>query len=172
MRGLSIVTVLMMVLCLSFTASAQMTTYYFSPIPAIGVGPNGLPTKKIDVNPYCCPSTAINVTTQQNVSERDFQWVLIPLSLPQGVIRSVTVCYGIKGKEKAYISQTRITSMTTPNRANVLLDDGTDRHSMRPTCYNVEGEVPIKGTMTLALKVVLNPGDQIRIGSIAVDVEQ
>ena len=111
----------------------RIKTWYFSPIPAIGVGPNGLPTKNIAVNPYCCPSDAIQVTAVGSAGENDFQWVNIPLSLPADTIISVQVCYNTTNG--AYISQTRLSNMTTPDHATVVLDDPTDQKSAAATCY-------------------------------------
>ncbi|MEO6039274.1 MAG: hypothetical protein ABIQ93_12750, partial [Saprospiraceae bacterium] len=90
------------------TPAPKDQNWYFSPLTASGVGPNGLPTKKIDVKPYCCPPDAIEITSPSDVSDGDLQWVNIPLSLPGGKINSVTVCYQIKGGG-AFISQVRLT---------------------------------------------------------------
>ena len=153
----------------SFAPAPPPGIYYFSPIPAIGVGPNGLPTKKINVTPYCCPSVAIEITGIGPVVENDFQWVNIPLSLPEGVIKAVRVCYGTKNK--AYISQTRLTVMTTPDKATVMLDDPTNQTSPAPTCYDSKANVSVNGTITLSLKVVIPPGGSITIGSVQIDMQ-
>jgi hypothetical protein len=141
---------------------------YVSPIPAIGVGPNGLPTKKITVAPYCCPSDAIEITGMGPVGENDFQWVNIPLELPAGRIKGVRVCYGTKNK--AYISQTRLSAMTTPDKALVVLDDPANQASAVPTCYNTVANVIVDATITLSLKVVIPAGGSITIGSIEIDM--
>lgn len=144
-------------------------TWYFSPIPAIGVGPNGLPTKKINVAPFCCPSDAIEITAPGIVVENDFQWVNIPLSLPGDTIKSVRVCYS--ATNNAYISQTRLANMSTPDNATVVLDDGTDQAAAAATCYTTPANAKVDGTITLSLKVVLPQNASIRIGSIAVSVK-
>jgi len=144
-------------------------TFYFSPIPSIGVGPNGLPTKKINVSPFCCPSDAIEITAAGVVTEGDLQWVNIPLSLPADSIQSVTVCYSSTGN--AYISQTRLTNMTTPDHATVVLDDATNQVSAAATCYTVPAGTKVNGTITLSLKVVIPQNGSIRIGGISVSLK-
>lgn len=144
--------------------------WYFSPIPAIGVGPNGLPTKKIDVKPYCCPSDAIEITSVTGATDNDLQWVNIPLSLPAGKINSVTVCYQVKGGN-SFISQVSLTKMTLPNSTLTLHDDPTDLKSTAPTCYTskVNGAV-INGTITLSLRVAVAVNESIQVGGISLDI--
>jgi hypothetical protein len=142
---------------------------FVSPMSAIGVGPNGLPSKKITVAPYCCPSDAIEVTAAGPVGENDLQWVNIPLELPAGRIRGVRVCYSTKNK--AYISQTRLSAMTTPDKALVVLDDPANQASPFPTCYNTVANVTVNATITLSLKVVIPAGGTITIGSIQIDIQ-
>lgn len=150
--------------------AAAQHSWTYSPLPAVGVGPSGPATAKIEVEPFCCPSTAIVVTAKAPVAEGDFQWVNLGLPGPIGPeIESAEVCYSLKTAEKGgtYISQTRLTDMTTPDAAHVRTDDATDRKAPGPTCYKIEvGFVP-KGTVTLALKVVIgNAGDEIRVGMV------
>jgi len=152
----------------SITATGSKT-FYFSPIPSIGVGPNGLPTKKINVNPFCCPSDAIEITAAGIVTEDDLQWVNIPLSLPADTIQSVRICYSSTGN--AYISQTRLANMTTPDHATVVLDDATNQVSAAATCYTVPAHVKVDGTITLALKLVIPQNGSVRIGSISVSLK-
>lgn len=150
--------------------TATNQNWYFSPIPSIGVGPNGLPTKKIDVKPYCCPSDAIEITSVTGATDNDLQWVNIPLSLPAGKINSVTVCYQVKGGN-SFISQVRLAKMTLPNSASVIHDDGTDLKSSSPTCYTskVSGAV-IDGTITLSLRVAVAANESIQVGGISLDI--
>lgn len=144
--------------------------WYFSPIPSIGVGPNGLPTKKIDLKPYCCPSDAIEITSPSGATDDDLQWVNVPLSLPAGKINSVTVCYQVKGTN-SFISQVRLAKMTLPNSAAVVHDDGTDLKSTSPTCYTSKvGSAVIDGTITLSLRVAVAHGESIQVGGISLDV--
>ena len=144
-------------------------TIYFSPIPSIGVGPNGLPTKKITVTPYCCPSDAIEIIAANGATEDDLQWVNIPLSLPGDTITAVKVCYS--SSNNAYISQTRLATMGAPDHATVMLDDATDQKSAAATCYTVATNSKVDGTVTLALKVVVPATGALRIGSIAITVK-
>jgi hypothetical protein len=152
--------------CKNTAQTEKNTTWYFSPIPSIGVGPNGLPTKKINVLPYCCPTDAIEITGTGIVSDNDFQWVNIPLHLPADTIKSVSVCYSTLNN--AYISQTRLAVMTTPDQSLVKLDDATDQTSSSPTCYTVAANTKVDGTVTLSLRVVIPQNGTIRIGSISI----
>ena len=145
-------------------------TWYFSPIPAIGIGPNGLPTKKIEVKPYCCPSDAIEITSVVGATDADLQWVNIPLSLPAGKINSVTICYQVKGSN-SFISQVRLAKMTLPNSAGVIHDDGTDLKSTSPTCYTSKvGSAVIDGTVTLSLRIAVAANESIQVGGISLDI--
>lgn len=143
-----------------------------SPLGGIAVGPAGLRDVKIYAAPYCCPSTALEVRAKEVISELHFQWVNFGFNLAregdQKPISGVEVCYEIKSAVpgRSYISQTRLTDMTTPNVALVRFDDGTDRTDLGPQCYTVDvGYIP-QGATTLALKVVIGDlGDSIIIGS-------
>lgn len=144
-------------------------TQFFSPLSAVPVGPNGPAGNKVKVSAYCCPSTALEISTNQPVAENDFQWINIPLDgLNAGVIARLTVCYQVQGNGGSYISQVRLTEMMAPNAAAVKVDDGTDLKSTVPTCYTTKAAYAVNGTTTLALKVVMRPGDKIIIGGITV----
>jgi hypothetical protein len=160
-------------LLFAFPSQAQSTMTYSpltgSPDPA---------STKIKTEMYCCPSTALLIKASQPVGANDLEWVILGLSVPGTAvgrrITGVEVCYEIKAPvpDTAYISQTRLTDMTTPNVANVRLDDGTKRTAAGPKCYKTAGTgttAPFvaKGTVTLALRVVLsNPRDEIRVGMV------
>lgn len=151
-------------------AQSAMT---YSPLTGNGVGPNGPAGAKIKTEPYCCPSTALLVKANQPVGENDFQWVDLGLSVPGSAagrrIAGVQVCYEIHAPlpDTTYISQTRLTDMTTPNAATVTLDDPTKRLAPGPTCYTVRSAFRAKGTVTLSLKVVFgNIRDEIRLGMV------
>ena len=144
---------------------------FVSPLGAIAVGPNGLPTNKAKIQPYCCPSDAIEISTSTVITENDFQWILIPLQVHKSEIKGVSVCYSVSSKTTGatYISQTRLTQMTTPDKALVVLDDPTNRTAMGPACYTVPASVSVEGTITLELKVVFgSANDKIRIGGITI----
>lgn len=107
------------------------------------------------------------------VGETDLQWVLFGLTVPESSpprpITGVEICYAIQSpkRDSTYISQTRLSDMTTPNVANVKLDDPTDRLGPGPICYRVKANFTPRGTVTLHLKVVFaNAVDEIRIGMI------
>ena len=141
----------------------------FSPLTAIPVGPAG-PPSMLSVAPHSGPSTAVVVTAGSVVKETDFQWVLLGLTVPTGTqITGVVVCYQVIGGRSTYISQVRLTQMTTPDAALVVHDDPTNLTSTTPTCYKspVSG-VTVKGTITLELKMVIGKKtDKILVGGIA-----
>jgi hypothetical protein len=144
-------------------------TQFFSPLSADPVGPNGPASNKVKVTTYCCPSTAVEVSTNVPVGENDFQWINIPLDgLDAGPIGKLVVCYQIQGTGGSYISQTRLTEMMAPNAAAVKVDDPTDLNSTVPTCFSTRAGYVVGGTTTLSLKVVLRPGDKIIIGGITI----
>lgn len=153
--------------------SDAQSTMSYSPLTGIGVGPNGLAGAKIKTEPYCCPSTALVVKANQPVGPGDNQWVLLGLSVPGSRtgqrITGIDICYEIHAAaaDSTYIWQTRLTAMTTPNSANVVLDDPTKRMAPGPTCYGIKTALNPRGTVTLALKVVFsNIQDEIRIGMV------
>ena len=156
----------------SLPSFAQGTMTY-SPLTGIAVGPSGPASAKIKAEPYCCPSTALVVKANQPVSGSDDQWVNLGLSVPGSRagerITGVEVCYEIHAvnPDTTYIWQTRLTAMTTPNAANVILDDPIKRKGPGPTCYGIKTTLNARGTVTLALKVVFaNTQDEIRIGMV------
>lgn len=155
---------------LATPALAQPPAWTYSPLTAVGGGPSGPATAKISVEPYCCPSTALLVKAASPVAEGDFQWVELGLTVPSGLeITSVEVCYSLKTAKQGgtYISQTRLTDMTTPDAAHVKMDDPTDRTAPGPVCYVSQAGFKSEGTVTLALKVVFaDPKDEIRIGMV------
>jgi hypothetical protein len=102
--------------------------------------------------------------------ESDFQWVSLGLSVPDGIkVKGVQVCYQIIGGKSTYISQVRLTQMTTPNQALVIHDDPTNLMSTAPVCYkSAASGFSIKGTITLELKIVIGAkGEKILVGCIA-----
>ena len=90
---------------------------------------------------------------------------------PDGAtIRGVVVCYRIvtAKPDSTYISQTRLTEMTTPNVATVRHDDGTNLTSTLPVCYTSMGSpFTVHGTITLELKMVFgSTSDKILVGGL------
>lgn len=171
-----LVAVLLAVPALGQPAMAKAEhAWTYSPLTAVGVGPSGPATAKILVEPYCCPSTAVVVQAESKVAEDDFQWVNLGLTVPAvAEIQAVEVCYELKTSKPGatYISQTRLTDMTTPDVAHVKLDDATDRKDSGPACYTVEAGFQPEGTVTLALKMVFgSTEDEIRIGMVKLQHE-
>jgi hypothetical protein len=159
--------------CIVAVPSHAQSAMTYSPLTGTGVGPNGPASAKIKTEPYCCPSTALLVKATQPVGESDFQWVDLGLSVPGSPagrrITGVQVCYEIHAPlpDTTYISQTRLTDMTTPNAALVGLDDPTNRTAAGPACYRVRASFVAKGTVTLSLKVVFSDTrDEIRLGMV------
>ena len=153
-------------------ACTSITEVVQSPLGGIAVGAAGPRDAMIYVEPYCCPSTALEVRAKEVVSENQTQWVNLGFSVArEGSNKSVTgveVCYEIKSETpgQTYISQTRLTDMTIPNAAFVKLDDPTDRTDTAPQCYTVQAGYVPEGAVTLGLRVVFGDvDDSIVIGS-------
>ncbi len=152
---------------------AQAETIWFSPLTAIPVGPAG-PSSKLEVSPYCCPNTAIEVSTEQPVSEDALQWINLGLTTQANkVIKGVQICYQVHTSfpGSTYISQVRLTTMTTPDQTiDIIHDDTTNLTSTDPTCYTSNTLKPkpkVGGTTTLSLKMVFgSASDKIRIGGV------
>ena len=151
----------------------SITAMTYSPITATANGPSGPVTAKIEVQPHCCPSTALLVTAKSPALESDYQWVKLGLSVPSGPAASkvtgIEVCYEIETSQpgSTYISQTRITEMTTPDRAVVRLDEPTNRTDVGPKCYLTPTSIVANGSLSLNLKVVFgNANDKIMLGGM------
>jgi len=155
------------------------TNYWFSPLPAIAVGPDG-PPSVLSVSPQAPgPSEAIMVTASKEVEDDDFQWILIGLTIPSGAsgkIRNVQIFYQVDTpvSGRTYISQVRLTKMTTPDVAVVIHDDGTKLTATTPTCYKSQTRIKkVQGTITLRLKMVFGDiSDAILIGGIQLRVSK
>lgn len=142
--------------------------YWYSPLTAIPVGPAG-PPSMLSVSPHPSPSTALKVTASSQVKEEDFQWVLVGLTVPSVSVKGVEICYKVETASpgSTYISQVRLTKMTTPDVALVIHDDPTNLTATSPTCYTSATNLKVDGTITLALKMVFgSTSDLIRIGGI------
>jgi hypothetical protein len=140
----------------------------FSPLTAIAVGPAG-PPSKLTVKPWSGPSTAIVITAQGVVKDADLQWIEVGLTVPLGTkIKGMVVCYKVIGSKATFISQVRLTEMTTPDVANVIHDDPTNLTSTTPVCYTSRvGGYIVKGTITLELRIAIGEAnDKILIGGL------
>jgi hypothetical protein len=85
-------------------------------------------------------------------------------------VRGVRVCYQVFGGRKFpnYISQVRLSQMTTPNVALVKHDDPTNLASRVPVCYVSRARgFSVRGTITLELKMVFRSDGKILVGEIA-----
>jgi hypothetical protein len=161
--------------------SSKVKNIWISPLSAYASGPNGPPTKLINAgicdasNTGCTPS-ALQITSTKAVTEDDSQWVFFPLTVPDGAkIKGVKYYYSIKQKTASttYISQTRLTQMTTPNQALVMMDDADNLYGPGPADHTSVASYTANGANTLNLRVVINdPSDSIIIGGIEIFVEK
>jgi hypothetical protein len=146
-----------------------MPVINFSPLTAVAVGPSG-PPSQLAVTPHSGPSTAVAISASGVVTESDYQWVLLGLTVDSGTeIEGVVVCYQVFGAKTTYISQVRLTEMTTPDSTVVVHDDPTNLASTAAVCYKsqVDGHT-VGGAITLALKMVFGQTqDKIVVGGIA-----
>ncbi len=152
------------------TGYAQATNIWFSPLTAIPEDPSGARSLVLGVNTY---GDALVVTATEPVAEGDFRWIDLGLTTQESVtIKGVQVCYHVitTSPGSTYISQVRLTTMTTPDFSTVILDDPTDLTSTSPTCYtsNIAKHRPkISGTTSLLLKMVFgSASDKIMIGGV------
>lgn len=144
-----------------------MPILFFSPLTAVAVGPAG-PPSLLTASIHSSPSTAIAISSNVGAKETDFQWLLIGLAVPSGTkIKGVEVCYQVLGGKRTYISQVRLTEMTTPNVATVRHDDTTNLTSTAPVCYQSKANsFVVAGTITLGLKIVLAKSEKILLGAV------
>ena len=113
------------------------------------------------------PATEITTTARG-----DLKWVFLGLHLPPCTeIKAVRINYQVSNS-RSFISQVRLTEMTTPDRALVRHDDPTDLTSVNPTCYVSEvANLRAEGAMTLALRLNFgNRADKIILGAVGVDL--
>ncbi len=127
----------------------------------------GDPVLRINYPSVAHPATEITTTARG-----DLKWVSLALRLPPCTeIKTVRVCYQVSNP-RSFISQVRLTEMTTPDLALVRHDDPTDLTSVDPTCYvSAVTNLRPEGAMTLALR--LNFGhrtDKIVLGAVGIDL--
>lgn len=149
---------------------AQAENIWFSPLTAIPEDPTGARSLVLGVAPY---GDAIEVTATEPVAEGDNKWVVLGLTTQANkAIKGVQVCYQVitNSPGSTYISQVKLTTMTTPDFSPVIHDDPTDLTSTTATCYtsNIAKHKPkVGGTTTLSLKMVFgSAGDKITIGGV------
>lgn len=159
----------LLLVLLSITGCAGVGNYWYSPLTAVPVGPAG-PPSMLSVSPMSPgPSTALKVTAASPVSENDFQWVLLGLAVPSVTVKGIKTCYQVQTSSpgSTYISQVRLTRMTTPDTALVIHDDPANLTATSPTCSTSPANVKVEGTITFEMKMVFgSASDIIRIGGI------
>jgi hypothetical protein len=104
----------------------------------------------------------------------DLQWVQLDLVLPSNVtIDGVELCYEL-ANSASFISQTRLTRMTTPDGRLVIHDDTTDLLNPGPTCYfSPTAGLSVDGGIALELRLnFASDNDWIDIGSIGIHVSR
>jgi len=152
------------------TGYAQAESLWVSPLTAIPEDPSGARSLVLGVTPH---GDALEVTATEPIAEGDFRWVVLGLTTQANkVIKGVQVCYEVETASpgSTYISQVRLTKMTTPDVSTVIHDDPTDLTATSPTCYTSNTLKPkpkVGGTTTLNFKMVFgSASDKIRIGAI------
>ncbi len=140
-------------------------TIWHSPLPARVAAFSS----DLDIEPGI-PQQCLRVTA---LDSGDLLWADFPLTLPSDVeIIGVIVCYENAAASR-YISQVRLTRLTTPDAATVIHDDGTDLTTPSMDCYYSEVfPEPVDGTITLSLRFHFNaPGEYVEVGGIGIVVE-
>jgi hypothetical protein len=134
------------------------------------------PPTLVTMRPYCCPSTAVEISATTLIKESDYQWINLGLTLPSKrnmngtFIKEVELCYTVESGSpgKTYISRIRLSRLTTPDGSLVIRDDPTKLASTNPVCHKLGAlDTRIDGTISLELKLVFGDiSDKIRIGGI------
>jgi hypothetical protein len=159
-------------------ATRQQIWFHPMTAQADRAGINATPTQLILQNDDGL-GAGLTITASAPVADDDLEWVNLDLPLPvlnaagqPWKIDSLEVCYDVSAEvpERTFISQVRLTEMTTPEVATVRHDDGTNLHSTSPTCYGSNvADVPINGAYELSLRIVIGKtSDRIRIGAIRI----
>jgi len=152
------------------TGYAQAESIWFSPLTAIPEDPTGGRSLVLGVAPY---GDASEVTATGPVEESDNKWLVLGLTTQANkAIKGVQICYEVTTDSpgSTYISQVRLTTMTTPDFSTVIHDDPTNLTSTTATCFtsNTAKRKPkVGGTTTLSLKMVFgSASDKITIGGV------
>ncbi len=142
-----------------------MQTLWLSPTNFV----TGDPSLQISYPFVSHPGTLVTSTTIG-----DFKWISMALPLPPKVkIEEVIICYQVTNPQ-SFISQTRLTEMTTPNVALVRHDDATDLTSTSPVCYTSKVLNPFVPTAAVELSLRLNFQDtsqEIMLGAVGVTIQ-
>ena len=149
--------------------------FFFSPLNG-GVSGASAATPPIIYLTPTDPLTGVAIETDVNVGMGASQWFWVPLSLPNGEVDSVTVCYSISDEDDgqvASIFQIRLCSMSTPNACTVALDESVGL-TAGTGCHTVSGSTPpdlVTATTTFLIRVALGVDDRIRIGQVSVKMK-
>jgi len=161
------------VLLFSLTGYAEAKSYWYSPLTAIAHAGAGHPLK-ISISQHHSPPAAVRITADEIVVDGDPQWIRLGLTVPSGTLKPLKLCYQVitDSPGTTYISQVRLTKMTTPDVAIVIHDDDTNLMDTSPTCYkSLIDDRKVTGTITLALRVVFgSTSDMILIGGIKLKI--
>jgi FlgD Ig-like domain len=159
MKKAMVLIVLIILLATPLTARADYTSWC-SPL-------NGVSHETSLTLSFTLPGTGLHVVTN---SPGDYQWVTIPLTLPSNMtIEAVEFCYEL-ANPNSYISQVRLTRMSTPDFATVIHDDPLDRTDPGPVCTtSFVNSAPIEGTVSLSFRLnFANAGDWVNFGAIGI----
>jgi hypothetical protein len=138
-----------------------MQTIWLSPIDFV----TGDPTLGISYPWAAHPSALVTCN-----APGDLKWVSMDLKPPPDLqIEEVDICYQVSNS-RSFISQVRLTEMTTPNQARVIHDDPGHLTSTTPTTYTsaVAALVP-SGAVNLELRLNFqNTSDVILLGAVGI----
>lgn len=113
---------------------------------------------------------AVVLTPQQVITDTDTQWVHIPLPWDNADVTQLQVCYQIVSATTGttFVTQTRLTQMTLPNSAGIIVDNTSNRTQLGPICYAISTSFVPSGALTLGLRVVFgSTSDRIVLGQIS-----
>jgi len=147
----------------STALAVDAETIWFSPTAYV----SGDPSLQLSYPYVLHPATEVKCS-----SPGDLKWIYMDLPLPLGAkIEAVNLCYQVSNP-RSFISQIRLTEMSTPDTAYVRHDDPTDLTSTRPACYMSKvgggGFVP-KSAVMLQLRLNFqDPTDKITLGGLSI----
>lgn len=147
-----------------------MPVYWFSPLGLMHAPTSPSDVARVRIVPHGAPHTAVRLTAAVPITDPSLEWVQLPLPMPATLVREIKLHYAVRSAVpgRTYLSQTRLTVMTTPTAAHVRHDDPTNLTSTTPTAYAKACEVAVDGALTLSLRVVIaDPADQILLGAIS-----
>jgi hypothetical protein len=148
-------------LFISTASAVDAKTIWLSPTAYV----TGDPSLQLSYPYVLHPATEVKCS-----SPGDLKWIYMGLPLPMGAkIEEVNLCYQVSNP-RSFISQVRLTEMSTPDTAYVRHDDPTDLTSTSPACYmsKVGGFVP-KSAVMLQLRLNFkDPTDKITLGGLSI----